>query len=253
MSVSIKTVRKKVVKKDGQSQILLRVIIDRQIKHYNTEQCVEPKYWDDNKNVVRNTYPLQIKLQNLINTFEYKAKQVIYDLQNDNVSITFENFESLFLGIQVYSKDFFVLAKDYVEKNKHLYASATYKLFGYELNKLALYKPIVYVQDINYNFYKGYEQHLYNIGNATNTVAKSIKKIRALENALFKAGLLKKTNSDSFKIKQVASNRAYLTLDELKILDEQYTKRLKDLCSKYWGDFRRHFKVSDSAPPILIA
>ncbi len=223
MPYSTQILRDKEVKANGNCRIVLRVIIDRKVKNYKTNMQVEPKYWDDKKNAVRNSYPLSIKFQSILDDFEYNAKQAFYDMISDKIEINFENFENRFFDNSKVSKDFFVLAYDYIDANKSRLSKATIKVLKTELSKMRKFKDTVNVRDLNYNFYKEYERYLYEmLKNHTNTVAKSLKKLRTIENALVRAGAMKKTNSDIYKIKQVPSTREYLTLDELKKFDAYY-------------------------------
>ncbi len=222
MAYSVQIIRKQVVKKNGNSQIILRIIIDRKLKNFNTGMQIEPKYWDDKKNIVRNTYPLSIKFQKILDDMEYKAKQSFFELISDEINVSFESFENKFYNKDNASKDFFVVAADYINSNKARFSNATFKLLHTEIGKLKKFKSTINIRDLNYNFYTEYERYLYGIGNHTNTVAKSLKKIRTIENALVRSGVMKKSNSDIYKIKQVPSTREYLTLDELKALDKHY-------------------------------
>ncbi|HNW69374.1 MAG TPA: site-specific integrase [Bacteroidales bacterium] len=222
MAHSEKICRNPTVKKNGCSQIWLRITIDRKIKYYPTGYEIQPKYWDDMNNVVRGSYTLSIDLQNSLDKILIEAKQAIIKLTDEKIDINFPNFENIFLNATDCT-DFIALSKEYVEKNKHKFAAETYRLYNTEIAKMQEFKANISIKDINLDFYRDYERFLYTTKkNSTNTVAKGIKHVRKLENALVYHGKMKKSNSNLYKIKTVPSGREFLTYEDVLKLEEYY-------------------------------
>lgn len=219
MPYSTKILLRKNTKSNGKASLLLRVTINRTVKYYKTGAELEPKYWDENKCRVKNSYPLAIKLQKLLDDYENKARNVFFDITNNNhQAINFGQFNALFLSGS--GNNFVDLCTKYVNDNKNKLSYNTHRVYISELNKLNKFRANLQCSDISYNLFMDYELYMLGKGNHINTIAKSLKKIRALQNGLIRIGIMKKNDSDNYRIKQIGSSREFLTSDELLLLHE---------------------------------
>ena len=151
-----------------------------------------------------------------------------YQLQTEN-NRTIGNIPTNCTGEVRYEKqgvDFYSFALDYIESIKNKYAESTYKMLVSEINKLKRFMPKLTFNEINYDFFSYYEIYLRNtLKNKSNTIAKSLKKIRLFINLAIRNGILASNPVSYYKIKTTSSNRAYLTIDELQKLEHLFNNK----------------------------
>jgi len=234
MSNSIKFELKNYNKSLGSYFIYLRVTIDRKIKRYNTEQRIEEKYWNT-KGFVKGDYPLYIKINRILETIKGRANNVIADLPMNKEEITFENFEKYFLDKNNNNNkmDFYAFMQTFIDQKKNIYKPGVIKMYKGEMSKMKKFKPEVTFGDVNYNFLIGYENYMRaTLGNKTNTVTKTIKKIKALTNEAIRQGIIKDNPLKDYILKSEPTKREFLTIEEVGKLElfltqEDVSEKLK--------------------------
>jgi len=216
--------RKEAVKKDGTAPLYLQVIIDRKKKIYHTEFFVKPENWDGAR--VKSKHKLSMEINNFLDNFKVKADNTLLQLRKADKPINFDNFESLFLEqTESQTNDFYAYALNYIEAYKKNYTDSSYKMLISEINKLKRFKPTLNFDEVNYDFMSRYEVYMMNtLNNQPNTIAKSFKKIKMIINVALKNGVISVNPVTSFKIKTVPTSRSYLSMEEVKILEDIFHK-----------------------------
>ena len=157
----------------------------------------------------------------------YTVNNTFY-LQRDNYNIS-EDKTNKHLSEDRTEKqrvDFYSFALDYIESFKNKYAESTYKMMVSEINKLKRFSPLLTFDEIDYDFIYRYEIYLRNIlKNQPNTVAKSLKKIQLFINVAIRKGILASNPVSYYKVKTIPSQRAFLNVEELQILEHLYNNK----------------------------
>jgi hypothetical protein len=94
MSTSISFFLRDDRKTGGNRPLYLRVIIDRKVKNYSTGKTIEQRHWDQDKEQVKPSYPLNIEMNTWINRFRMKAEKTILDIENNSLPLSLETFQT---------------------------------------------------------------------------------------------------------------------------------------------------------------
>lgn len=212
--------RKGRLNKDGKALIQIKAYQNSISKYKTTGIYIEPKYWDNKRQRVKISHPLQIAYNkkimeqiNTLRTFEYKQIQrfghfsitnwdKIEDVQPDHIS--FSN----------YFKEELATRSDLTEGSK--------RAQGQTINKLLAFRQKVYFDDLNYSFIKQFDTFLRKTLTNQNTIGRHHKNLRIYIHRAIKEDLL---NADQnpyrkFKIKSQVPNRNSLTLEELDSIEQ---------------------------------
>ena len=216
--------RIKQLRKDGTASIYLQVIIDCETRLYHTGNYVKPELWDGSR--VKSKHKLALEINNANDRFKSKADNVILQLRNQNKQETFENFEYRFLDKnENATNDYYKFALQHIELYKKSYAPQTYKQLQTEITKLKKFRASLTFDEIDHNFMKSYELYMMNtLNNAPNTIAKTFKKIKMFVNKAYSEGAISENQIESYKIKFAKTNRTYLDMEELMVLEDMFHK-----------------------------
>lgn len=218
--------RKKAVKNNNTAPIYLQVIIDRKIKFYHSECFVEPALWDGNN--VKTKYIRANEINLFINSMKNKAEKIAMDIMNNDKQLNFEIFEKYFLKNKQ-SIDFYTFCENFLSINGSRYASGTLKHLYSELTKLKKFAPELYFNQITFDFIGDYEKYMRDIlHNKTNTVGKTMKKIKMYCNQAQISGIIKETPFKNYKIRKAPTNKVFLSDGQLKTLEDLFFDKQLD-------------------------
>jgi site-specific recombinase XerD len=210
--------RKDHVKKDGTSALYLWVTIDRRTKKYSLGHYIDPKKWDFEKEKLKGTRPLDYEFNDFVKDSKNNAERIILNIQRKGLIPTFELFEKAYKN-RSDLEDFYQFAQTYIDKGN--FSSNYIRLLKGEISKLKKFKDPVSFSDIDHAFIMEYEYYMYNtLGNKTNTVTKSLKKIKAIINEAMKRDevLYTKSPFNNYRMKYEPTYRDRLSKDELNHL-----------------------------------
>lgn len=160
----------------------------------------------------------------LINYTANNTYQLNRDSSNNHGNIT--NYNSGDVRAEKQGVDLYSFALEFIESFKNKYAESTYKMLVSEINKLKRFKPSLTFDEIDYDFFSRYEIYLRDtLKNQPNTISKSLKKIQLFINIAIRKGILASNPVSYYKIKIIASKRAYLTIEELQTLEHLYNSK----------------------------
>lgn len=212
------------VSKDGTVKIYLRLIINREKKHYPTSKRVKAEDWDFSKHVLKSTATNFRSLIVTLNSYKDRADKVLNDLENQGEQITFPNFENRYLD-NTQPNCFYAFANKQIEimKKDKTHRPSTIRQTFYELEKLKGFKPKVYLNQIDKHFLQDYTNYMRDtLANKPVTIHKTLKKMRMLLYRAESAKLIPANPFRYFKLKVVRQEVDYLTMNELARLEYVY-------------------------------
>ncbi len=213
------SLRRDRIKQDGSMPIVLRLYIGRGYKRYPINGIsIMPEYFDNIKGIVKSSFEKCRDYNLLIKSANNRASEIILSYQVENKKLTFADFEALFLQKEKICRisqmtDFII--KEY---NKQ-FAKETLRFYKFQSKKLIRFAGDINLSDINESFIKKYENYLFNkLNNCKNTINKNKAFLRsilnkAVEHNFIKENIVIKTNT-------IKGNREFLTLEELKTLEQ---------------------------------
>ncbi|MFY9308107.1 MAG: site-specific integrase [Bacteroidia bacterium] len=218
--ITLKTDR---ARKDGTYPLYLRLTIERKIKNYPLKKFITLEDWDDVQREVRKSYPLHKDLNLFLSQKLTSAKHVIYRLENSSKPVTFNTFENEYFG--KFAGDFFKYAESQMKLWQPKLAEQTYGQYESDISKLKKYNPSFFLSDVDNDFLKRYEAYMRGtLKNKTNTVSKSMKVLRTFIIAAYDDDLIPRNPFKKYKLKFEDSDRTFLTIEEVDILEEYYKK-----------------------------
>jgi integrase len=219
MSYTIKVKpRKDHIKKNGTSALYLWVTIDRRTKKYSLGHYIDPQKWDFEKEKLKGTRPIDYEFNDFINDSKNKAERLLLTMQRKGQKPTLELFEKAYTN-QSDLGDFYQFAETYIDKGN--FSSGYIRLLKGEISKLKKFKDPLFFSDIDHSFVMDYEHYMFNtLENKTNTVTKTLKKIKAIINEAMRRDetLYSKSPFQNYRMKSEPTHRESLTFDELKYL-----------------------------------
>ncbi len=207
-------------KKDGQKSIYLRLTINRKVKYFTLNISCQEKYWNKNKCRVSISAPNSYRINLLLDKFDSKAKQIIFDFAKQDLLLNFLDFSQHFRNDHYNNNSFISFVQNQSKKYKDKFKPGTIKNYSDQLNKLQSFRSDIRFSDLNLNFMSEYEQYLITIrGNGKNTVIKSLIFIKNMLNKAVESGIIKENPCKGYKLGRIEGNREHLSLKELKTLN----------------------------------
>ena len=227
--VTIKVVlRKQKTNKAGLAPLWLRVTKNRKTKFISLDVRLEPKFWDEEKQRVRGSYPHSTRLNSLLKVKLAQAQAAYVDLELEHPIVRTQDILSRVSAKR--SPDFFEYAYKYAQGYRDKGKERTFKRFRTALNKMKAYvgEQKLYMEDIDIPFLKKYEKYLSreihdNCNNTRHTDLKSVRRVinEAVDEQLFP---FEKNPFNRYKLKWEKTNKSYLTETELKAFEEFYVQ-----------------------------
>ena len=236
-------------KTDRRYPIYLRLTINRKRKYFSLNYAVpEPAiYWNPETRQIKRypgSYPVILAQENIeIENCYNKAIGIIHKSILSGQPLTFDEFERKFRQKEDIKTSFYAFASMEVTFLVQKKASKeTIRGYNSYISKLKKYRQTLSFSDITLNFIKEYHSYMINdLSNMENTCHKSLSFIRTILNRAIDQGIIDENIFDMYPLKKVPWKREFLTIEELKQLDELFhTGSLK----KYQANVLRYFLFS---------
>ncbi|PLW93688.1 MAG: hypothetical protein C0592_05340 [Marinilabiliales bacterium] len=214
--------RKDHVNKDGTTTLYLWVTIDRKTRKYSLGHYIDPKKWDFEKEKLKGTKPIDNEFNDFVKDAKNNAERIILNIQRKGLKPNLDLFEKAYKD-KTDIEDFYNLAQLYIEQGN--FSSGYIRLLKGEVSKLKKFRDPLCFADIDHTFIMNYEHYMYNkLGNKTNTVTKTMKRIKAIINEAMRRDetLYNRSPFTNYKMKYEPTTRERLYKDEL---DHLYTLR----------------------------
>lgn len=220
----------------------LRMIFDTKKKDISLKiKITDPTKFDFEKNQLKGGASVA-HTNLLIQQILHKANKIINDANLAGEKLTAVKFERLFLKPDANDNSFTEFAEDELKLMIGRVDVSYYTHVKSALTKLKEFRDPVLFSDMNYDFLSKFERHMIvKRGNNLNTVTSTLKRIKTLMTIAVKKGKISKNPLSDYKMKSEPTNRTFLTLDELKRLNEIYDGKL---LPPYFQNVLQHFLFS---------
>lgn len=199
-------------KKDGTSNIQIRVTQNRRSKRITIGMSILHEHWNAEKSEVRKGNPQYRQINNLIKSKILELQKKYLDGAVLNQTMTADNLISR-LRKEVMGESFIEFALARVKK---MVSPNTRKGQGSIINKLIEYQGgrELYFTEVNYEYLINYERHLRKLNNGANTIHSNMKTIKAIYNEALNSGYFIPENGSPWKVykpKKEKSKRSRLS------------------------------------------
>lgn len=219
--------------KRGEAAIYIEVRLFGKAKLYSTSKFIFPKDFDNNKGTVKSTYKLSTQLNSFLRAKISKMDEVILEIQNSNIPLTFEAISQRFKypDIKFYDYAFSQLGKQALAKK-------TSETDLYHLNVIKKFKSGLQFHHITISLLKEFEGYSQKLGHSKNTIYGHMKTFRKYFYLAMADGLVKANPFEHIKIQGEEVSIDYLSIDEVNKLYELYSNtrislRLKKTLNYY--------------------
>lgn len=152
--------------------------------------------WNEQTALFKKSAPNYREKNAILDKVRVRASDILFEFQRDQVPFSFEAFEARLVGTekkQTYSslKNFIAALVEELTAQIKLGNAKIYKDFGVALNNYRSTSKLVF-SDINYNFLKGFETHLYKRGCTGGGIHHYMRTLRAIYNEAIRRDLVSK-------------------------------------------------------------
>jgi len=233
MNATIKIlIKSNYTKKDGTKNVFLRLTIKSRVKYFPLSIFVKPKHFN-NEHVTKGNMA-HFEKNTLIKQALSKANNIIYNYRINETLLTFDSFTNDFDNISYESKSFYDFFENQIPQIKQELSINTIKSYIAQINKLKQYKAKLLFNEIDQKFIRDLKIFLkVNRNNNKNTINKTMKIIKSILNRAKRQNIIKNNVFDNIPIETIEANRKFLTINELKSLEQlYYTGTLKPNITK---------------------
>ena len=223
-AINICTTYREREKADGSHQLVLRVIIQRDVKYFPVGFDVLPKHFDKEKQLVKKGDPRNHEKNLAINNAISKAVNIQNYFLSKKLDPTIEAFTRRYQGTGSNQDCFYEYVENHLKRNNKKFAQGTKDFYRKHLSKLRGFSPSLSFADIDLDFLHSYKDYCYELRNCDATMFKSLEFIRRVLNAALKEDVIEKSPFRNFEIKNFKGNTAFLSMDQVKQLQELYDK-----------------------------
>ncbi len=184
--------------KNGAYPVVLQVMFLRKPKRFTLGKnlwCFEAD-WNEAAGTFKKSTENYREKNAILDKVKHRVNEILFEFERDKQPFTFEAFEDKLTGNekkQVYSSfdKFLATLVDEMRAQSKLGNAKIYNDFGVALNNYRSTSKIV-LSDINYNFLKGFETHLYKRGCTGGGIHHYMRTLRAIFNEAIRRGLVSK-------------------------------------------------------------
>lgn len=221
------------VNKKGQSSLMLRITHNKERKQIATGFMVPVDKWDNLKTKVKGNdeYATQV------NTYIRNTTNRLYEIFNDlskKGDVYLETLYNVFIGKDDDNMTLMHLVTYHNEQMRSRlgvdYAVATLKKYEVTKNKLMRFLKSedikdIRLKDLTRKFIADFDIYMkLKEGNDQNTTTKHCKNLKTMVNLAVFNGWLEKTPFDGYKTPYKIKEKVFLSLEELKLLEEKHFK-----------------------------
>lgn len=220
--------RSNYVNKNNQFPVCIKVKINNQIRLISLNIYIDKKYWDYKKNIISSKHNDHIFLNKIIEHNVKKIEEYVFKSDVNSIIPDFNIIKELISGKKQKEKtDFFEFAEKVYNEKKNSTSLGNSRQIFYEIKKIKKFKENIFIEDLDTDFLKAYEKYMITVlNNKNNTVHKTFKKIKMFLNEALKNKIIIKSPFENYKIKYDKTYRNFLSLSELKSLEELYNSNI---------------------------
>ncbi|MDR1624868.1 MAG: site-specific integrase [Tannerellaceae bacterium] len=210
------------VNSKGEAPVYISLYLNREKVEIPAKISLPPKFFDEKNGVIKPSYEYAKDKNLIISNIKSSINDILvrYRLRNEKLSI--ETFWIEYRNPGKY-KNFFDFCSCYQQLRFQEVTPATRKKHLSCINNLRKYKEIVYIDDLNQDFFRKYVLYLRNrCGQAEITINKNITILSVYLNDAVKKGILKENPTHGLKLRGCRETTA-------EALDEQELEALADL------------------------
>lgn len=218
--------------KAGKAPIHFLVTHNRKPSEVSIKRSIEPKYWDADRSIIRRSHPNSSVLNVYVKKEHRRLEQILDSFLALGSKFDVKDVVAEFRGKTVKSPTKLIpFIEQFRNENPDGLGYGTLKNYNKVQNCLNKFSPQIKLNQIDLEFLQNYESYLRNKGLAPNTVFDRFKVLRKIINMAERKNLIKQNPFKNFKIKAEETQREYLTIEELKLV-ENYTPKnaSQELC-----------------------
>ena len=220
---TINVVQKDYTRKDKTRNIFLRITIDRRHKYFRLNIYANPNHFKSG--IISKADPYHDDKNNLIEHYRLKAQKIIHTFRITDQLITFDRFRQEFESNHINKDSFYEFVQDQIQLLDGKLTKGTLKNYNDQVNKMREFKSDLSFSEIDLRFIYRYEQYLINTrNNNKNTVVKSIIFIKQILNKAVAQNIIEENPIHDYKLKRIVGEREFLSVEELRKLEELYSK-----------------------------
>ncbi len=213
------------VKKDGTVNIRIRVSYRRVTKYFPLGIYVAPKNFING--TISRKDPLHWRKNILLSRLNDKASRILFDLEMSGQSFTFTRFAALFQDEDYGNHSFESFAKKYIQRQKGIVSISTTRMYQSQLNKINEFSPGIKFDEITTEFINNFQKYLIQKKkNNENTRIKTMTIFKSFLNHARDEGLIREHVLENYTLGTIEGNRQFLTLEELRKLEEMLGSNL---------------------------
>ncbi len=221
--------REDYVLKDGTSQLYLQVLINREKKVFPMGLYLRPEEWDEERQEIifakvkgHMSKKERDDWQLILNSALGKASDIFMVARANDDTLTMQRFSELYSD-QTKRKDFWAFLAKEIQLQRQDKKRATIVNYENTLRKLMRFQQAIQFRDITWDFVDRFERFLRKSeGQGDNSVWRHHRNLRYFINQARKRGNKIENPYENYSIKQVRTQREYLTRNEVIALMELY-------------------------------
>lgn len=219
--------------KKGLAPIIIRISHDNERKQISTRFMISPDKWDSVKSKMKG----KDEFSEQVNTYIRNTTNRLYEIFNDlskKGDVYLETLYNIFIGKDEDNMTLMQLVNYHNEQMRSRlgvdYAIATLKKYEVTKNKLIRFLKSedikdIRLKDLTRKFIADFDIYMkLKEGNDQNTTTKHCKNLKTMANLAVFNGWLEKTPFDGYKTPYKIKEKVFLSLEELKLLEEKHFK-----------------------------
>lgn len=221
---SIKAViRTNKTKGDGTAPVALRITHKQKTKYIWLKRYINPNNWDANRQKAKGMSKAANELNVLVNKLKSNYQSIVDELEVKGNTYTLEDIAGAIDNKQNAKQQicFHSYLINFITKNPDNLQYGTLKKYKTLQSHLKNYAPVLNFEDISPEFLRKFESHLkdkYNLRiNSVHSLMKNIRKLMLRE---YNLGTISDYPFKKYKLKTETTQRAYLTTDEIKAIED---------------------------------
>ena len=226
--------RKKQLNKQGTALVQVEALLNQRKVYFRTNLYLKPEHWNS-RNAQVDNHPQAHDLNSMLFEFVLHLQAIELSLWKRGIPVTLSLLKDAIKKDKPVNVTFPVFARTYIQESDR--KRSTKENLLTTITVLQEFRPGLDFKDITYTFLRDFEVHLKEKGNSVNTIAKHLRQLRTLVSEAINQGYIP---SDAypfrkFKIKQEKGRKEFLTLNELRRLENLLVsdKRLRHVLDAF--------------------
>lgn len=215
--------RKSKLNNQNQAPLYIRITINRKSGYISIKKYVNPTNFNSKKQKMQSGDSNKFKINAYIQNEKEKIESIILDLHRSNRAITFDSIKEIYLKGEF--SEFIQFVKAEIEEEKILKSVVPGTLQNYIsfAKTIQEFKSEIMISDIDMKFLKQFRAFLtHEKKYKPNTVRDKLKYLRKFLRSAYNKKLSDNEIFTNIKLKEVETNKEYLTFEELEKLHQLF-------------------------------